>query len=114
MESLSKTLRISQQKQALNQETANFDEDHYYAMSIASRLRSLERMQKALARNAIEKLFLDIELGYYSNPLMQQNFPSHTPKTPANHYWQNQVLRFNNTPTSPMNHQPFNSGTSGD
>ena len=44
------------------------DENELYAMSLANRLRQLDRRQKAIVRNSIEKIFLDIELGYYNMP----------------------------------------------
>ena len=59
----------SAEKRSHKFEAIELDEDHYYGMSIASRLRSLDGMKKAMVRNAIEKVFLDIAFGFYNNPL---------------------------------------------
>ena len=66
MQNVNKSLMRSTQQQS-NKLGTELDEDHYYGMSIASRLRSLDRMKKAVLRNAIEKLFLDIEYGFYNS-----------------------------------------------
>ena len=39
------------------------DKDDFYALSLAKQLRKLESRHKALMRNGIEKLFLDIVFG---------------------------------------------------
>ena len=67
MQNLTNSLMRSAQQRSNKLEATELDEDHYYGMSIASRLRRLDRMKKAMVRNAIEKVFLDIELGFYNN-----------------------------------------------
>ena len=41
-------------------------EDELYVLSLANRLRSLDRRQKAIVRSAVQKVFLDIEIGFYN------------------------------------------------
>ena len=70
MQNLNNSFMRSTEKRSHKLEATELDEDHYYGMSIASRLRSLDRMKKAMVRNTIEKVFLDIEFGFYNiNPL---------------------------------------------
>ena len=70
------------------------DENELYAMSLANRLRQLDRRQKAIVRNSIEKIFLDIELGYYNMPqqgsFMQVTMPQGSEN--SNMFWPSQNL----------------------
>ncbi len=58
--SLDKTLEVLN-KSSNSQE---MDEDSYYCNSLASRLRRLDRRRKAIARNRIEAVLLDVEFGF--------------------------------------------------
>lgn len=49
------------------------NEDSLYCMSLASRLRKLDGRNKAVVRNATEKMFLDIEFGYCNYPRITCN-----------------------------------------
>ncbi len=74
------------------------DEYELYALSLANRLRNLDRMEKAIVRSSVEKVFLDIELGYYNAPQQVQlgNYMQVAPQQGTqgtdnqNMYWANQ------------------------
>ena len=70
MQSLNKSLMRSAQQRSTKLEATELDKDHCYGMIIASHLRSLDKMKKAMVRNAIEKVFLDIELVFYNKNLL--------------------------------------------
>ena len=84
------------------------DEDELHVLSLANRLRSLDRRQKAIARNTVEKVFLDIELGFYNAPQQAQlgNYQmGPLPNTDnQNMYWSNQSLNSSNTPFNTQTH----------
>ena len=79
------------------------DEDELYVLSLANRLRNLDRRQKAIVRSAVEKVFLDIELGCYNKP-QQAQLGSYIQMGPPqstdnqNMYWPNQSLGSSNSP----------------
>ena len=76
------------------------DEDHLYALSLANRLQKLDNRNKALVRNGIEKIFLEIELGHY-NFNAQQQTGFHQLQNTNLHMWQSHMLNSQNTPTPP-------------
>jgi hypothetical protein len=47
------------------------DEDYMYCTSLGNRMRKLDEKSKAVARSAIEKIFLDIQFHNYNNLTMQ-------------------------------------------
>lgn len=63
-------------------EEKKMDEDELYVLSLANRLRNLDRRQKAIVRSAVEKVFLDVELGYYNVP-QQPQLGSFIPMSPS-------------------------------
>lgn len=72
---LNKAMTNLNESIALHKKSAKekkMDEDECYVMSLANRLRNLDRMQKAIVRSAIEKAFLDVELGRYNTPQQPQ------------------------------------------
>ena len=85
------------------------DEDELYVLSLANRLRSLDRRQKAIVRSAVEKIFFDIELGFYNAPqqaqpgsYVQMSPPQNTGN--QNIYWPNQSLSSSNSPFNTQIH----------
>lgn len=78
------------------------DEDELYVLNLANRLRSLDRRQKAIVRSAVEKVFLDIELGFYNAPQQAQLGSYQMSPLPStdnqNMYWSNQSLNSSNSP----------------
>lgn len=84
------------------------DEDELYVLSLANRLRSLDRRQKAIVRSAVEKVFLDIELGFYNAPQQAQLGSYQMSPLPStdnqNMYWSNQSLNSSNSPFNTQTH----------
>lgn len=84
------------------------DEDELYVLSLANRLRSLDRRQKAIVRSAVEKVFLDIELGFYNAPQQAQLGSYQMSPLPStdnqNMYWSNQSLSSSNSPFNTQTH----------
>ena len=76
------------------------DEDDLYALSLAKRLHKLDSRHKALMRNGIEKLFLDIEFGgsYGFNTPQPTTFP---PFQNGNvQMWQNHMQNSQSSPAT--------------
>ena len=105
MNNLSESIAL-QKKSAPKQK--KMDEDELYVLSLANRLRSLDRRQKAVVRSAVEIVFLDIELGFY-NALQQAQPGSYIQMGPQNTdnqnmYWPNQSLSSSNSPFNTQIH----------
>jgi hypothetical protein len=89
---------IAVHNKSATKEKPKMDENKLYALSLANRLRSLDRRQKAIVRSSVEKVFLDIELGYYNAPQQVQlgNYMQVAPQQGTqgtdnqNMYWANQ------------------------
>ena len=85
--SLDKTLEL------INSQSNNaqgMDEDSYYCMSLASRLRRLDPRKKAIARNGIEKVLFNIEFRFqnmHSSAVLDHGFPhnSNMQSTPSSY-----------------------------
>ena len=91
---LTKVMKSLNESIAKTDDPKRMDENELYAMSLANRLRQLDRRQKAIVRNSIEKIFLDIELGYYNMPqqgsFMQVTMPQGSEN--SNMFWPSQNL----------------------
>ncbi len=59
---------IAVHNKSATKEKPKMNEYELYTLSLANRLRNLDRMQKAIVRSSVEKVFLDIELGYSTSP----------------------------------------------
>ena len=98
---LNKAMNNLSESIALHKKSApkekKMDEDELYVLSLDNRLRNLDRRQKAIVRSAVEKVFLDIELGCYNAP-QQAQLGSYIQMGPPqstdnqNMYWPNQSL----------------------
>ena len=98
---LNKAMNNLSESIALHKKSApkekKMDEDELYVSSLDNRLRNLDRRQKAIVRSAVEKVFLDIELGCYNAP-QQAQLGSYIQMGPPqstdnqNMYWPNQSL----------------------
>ena len=58
-----------------SEEKQQMDEDSLYCMSLANRLRKLDDRSKAVVRNSIEKVFLDIQFGMQNTMQFTQQQP---------------------------------------
>ena len=56
-------------------EKQQMDEDSLYCMSLANRLRKLDDRSKAVVRNSVEKVFLDIQFGMQNTMQFTQQQP---------------------------------------
>ena len=61
--SLDSALSKPQQEKDKTSDVRQLDEDELYALSLGKRFQKLDNKQKALMRNVIERLFLEIEFG---------------------------------------------------
>lgn len=72
---------IRQQERSSKRHENEMDEDAMYCMSLASRMRKLDDMNKAVVRNSIEKIFLDLQFSNRSSPM--QNAMHLIPQQPV-------------------------------
>ena len=91
---LTKVMKSLNESIAKTDDPKRMDENELYAMSLANRIRQLDRRQKSIVRNSIEKIFLDIELGCYNMP-QQGSFmhvTMHQGSENSNMFWPSQNL----------------------
>ena len=81
MSKLDKSLKCLENSQKDKPNVEN-DEDYFYCLSLAPRLRRLDGKKKALIRNLIEKAFMEVEYGGFSNPNYLNSFPTFVGSVP--------------------------------
>ena len=81
MSKLDKSLKCLEQSQKDKPNVEN-NEDYFYCLSLAPRLRRLDGKKKALIRNLIEKAFMEVEYGGFSNPNYLNSFPTFVGSVP--------------------------------